>query len=209
MPNCLVQSLYVGDGAQGLRKEGGSTRPAVLEKACASMGGKLDAFDFAFGDTDVITIIDLPDNATAAGLAFLVGASGKVDVKIPSMSLTFPTTRYPQVARLTSTPCDRTARARLALPRRLYPESVAIAASHARLLVHSSSRFDRLVARVRGVWAHMRDAHTRPNSLKVRPRHGGDSPQRHHPRCRELGTARNHLRAFKDSGLGSCCQDER
>src|SRR5579872_5371043 len=52
MPKYLVQASYVGDGVQGLRKEGGSTRPAVLEKACASVGGKLDAFYFAFGDTD-------------------------------------------------------------------------------------------------------------------------------------------------------------
>jgi uncharacterized protein with GYD domain len=81
MPKYLVQASYVGDGVQGLRKEGGSTRRAVLEKACASVGGKLEAFYFAFGDTDVVTIIDLPDNVTAAGLALLVGASGKVDVK--------------------------------------------------------------------------------------------------------------------------------
>ena len=34
-----------------------------------------------FGDTDVVSIIDLPDNVTAAGVALLIAASGKVDIK--------------------------------------------------------------------------------------------------------------------------------
>lgn len=81
MPKYLVQASYIGDGVQGLRKEGGTARRAVVEKACSSVGGKLDAFYFAFGETDVVTIMDLPDNVTAAGVALLVAASGTVGVK--------------------------------------------------------------------------------------------------------------------------------
>jgi uncharacterized protein with GYD domain len=81
MPKYLVQASYIGDGVEGLRQEGGSARRAAVEKACASVGGRLDAFFYAFGDTDVVTIMDLPDNTTAAGVALLVAASGKVDVK--------------------------------------------------------------------------------------------------------------------------------
>ena len=81
MPKYLVQASYIGLGVLGLRQEGGSARRAVIEKACSSVGGKLDAFYYAFGDTDVVTIMDLPDNVTAAGVALLVAASGKVDVK--------------------------------------------------------------------------------------------------------------------------------
>jgi len=81
MPKYLVQASYVGDGVQGLRKEGGSARQDALEKACSSVGGKLEAFYFAFGDTDVLAIVDLPDNATAAGVALLVASSGKVSIK--------------------------------------------------------------------------------------------------------------------------------
>ncbi|HUI02759.1 MAG TPA: GYD domain-containing protein [Acidimicrobiales bacterium] len=81
MPKYLVQASYIGDGVQGLRHEGGSARRSAVEKACASVGGKLDAFYYAFGDTDVVTIIDLPDNTTAAGVALLIAASGKVDIK--------------------------------------------------------------------------------------------------------------------------------
>jgi len=81
MPKYLVQASYVGDGVHGLRQEGGSARRAVVEKACSSVGGKLDVFYYAFGDTDVVTIMDLPDNVTAAGVALLVAASGKVDIR--------------------------------------------------------------------------------------------------------------------------------
>jgi uncharacterized protein with GYD domain len=81
MPKYLVQASYTADGVRGLRQEGGSARRAVVEKACSSVGGRLDAFYYAFGETDVVTIMDLPDNVTAAGVALLVAASGTVDIK--------------------------------------------------------------------------------------------------------------------------------
>jgi len=81
MPKYLVQASYTGDGVQGLRKEGGSARRSVLEGACASVGGKLEAFYYAFGDSDVVAILELPDNATAAGTSLMIAASGKVDIK--------------------------------------------------------------------------------------------------------------------------------
>jgi len=81
MPKYLVQASYLGDGVQGLRQEGGSARREAIERACASVGGRLEAFYFAFGDSDVVTILDLPDNVTAAGVALLVAASGKVSIK--------------------------------------------------------------------------------------------------------------------------------
>ncbi len=81
MPKYLVQASYVGDGVQGLRSEGGSARRDAIAEACTSVGGQLDSFYFAFGDSDVVTILDLPDNVTAAGVALVVAASGKVKIK--------------------------------------------------------------------------------------------------------------------------------
>jgi uncharacterized protein with GYD domain len=43
----------------------------------ASVGGKLEAFYFAFGDTDLYVIADLPDHAAAAGVALTVAQSGR------------------------------------------------------------------------------------------------------------------------------------
>jgi uncharacterized protein with GYD domain len=81
VPKYLIQASYIGDGVQGLRKEGGSGRRAAVDRALASVGGTVDAFYFAFGDTDVVAIFDVPDNVTAAGIALLVAASGRVDIK--------------------------------------------------------------------------------------------------------------------------------
>lgn len=62
-------------------------QPAVRHVRCRSgqgvrdSGGKLEVFYYAFGESDVVTVIDLPDNATAAGIALLIAASGKVRIK--------------------------------------------------------------------------------------------------------------------------------
>jgi len=76
MPKYLFQANYTGDGVMGLLKEGGSSRRAAVEKGARSVGGKVEAFYFAFGDVDAYIIIDLPDNAAATALALAVNASG-------------------------------------------------------------------------------------------------------------------------------------
>ena len=40
------------------------------------MGGTVESFYFAFGDTDVYVVADLPDDESAAAVAFTVSASG-------------------------------------------------------------------------------------------------------------------------------------
>lgn len=81
MPKYLIQANYVGDGIKGLLKEGGSSRAAVVEQLFKSAGGTMEAFYYAFGDTDVYVIGDLPDNTTAAALALTVAGSGVVTCK--------------------------------------------------------------------------------------------------------------------------------
>ncbi|MBI4505748.1 MAG: GYD domain-containing protein, partial [Chloroflexi bacterium] len=46
-----------------------------------ALGGKVEAFYFAFGETDVFTIIDAPDNATVAAASLVASASGAVQVR--------------------------------------------------------------------------------------------------------------------------------
>lgn len=81
MPKYLLQANYVAEGIKGLLKEGGSSRRAAAEKAIQSVGGKLDAFYYAFGDTDGFLIADVPDNVSMAALALTVSASGLVTAK--------------------------------------------------------------------------------------------------------------------------------
>ena len=81
MPKYLLQANYVGDGVKGLLKEGGTSRRAAAEKAVKSMGGTLEAFYYAFGETDAYAIAEVPDNASMAALALTINASGAVTLK--------------------------------------------------------------------------------------------------------------------------------
>jgi uncharacterized protein with GYD domain len=76
MPKFLVEASYTAEGLKGLLKDGGTGRRAAIEAAAKSIGGKLEAMYFAFGKHDVVTIIDVPDNVTAAAMALAVNASG-------------------------------------------------------------------------------------------------------------------------------------
>ncbi len=81
MPKYLTQANYVGEGIKGLLNEGGSSRYATVEQAYKSVGGTIEAFYYAFGDTDVYVIGDLPDNASATALALAIAGTGLVTVK--------------------------------------------------------------------------------------------------------------------------------
>ncbi len=81
MAKYLFQANYVGEGVTGLLKDGGSKRCAVVEKLCQSLGGRMESFYYAFGDTDLYVIADLPDNAAAAAMSLTVVASGTITCK--------------------------------------------------------------------------------------------------------------------------------
>ena len=81
MPKYLVEANYVGEGITGLLKEGGTKRRAAVDELFKSMGGAVEAFYFAFGDTDVFIIGELPDNAAAIALALRVNATGAATCK--------------------------------------------------------------------------------------------------------------------------------
>jgi uncharacterized protein with GYD domain len=78
MAKFLVQASYTAEGVKGLIKEGGSGRKASVTKAIEAMGGKVEAFYYAFGETDALVILDVPDAATAAAVSMAVNASGAV-----------------------------------------------------------------------------------------------------------------------------------
>jgi uncharacterized protein with GYD domain len=82
MPKYLAQANYVGEGIKGLLKEGGSSRRAAIEKLFGSVGAKIEAFYYAFGDTDLFIIADAPDNVTVAALSLIVNAAGAATAKI-------------------------------------------------------------------------------------------------------------------------------
>ena len=82
MPKYLMQVSFTNDGVKVLAKEGGSKRRQAVEKFFATVGGKLEALYFAFGETDVFAIVDFPDNASAAAISLAANATAAVDVKV-------------------------------------------------------------------------------------------------------------------------------
>jgi uncharacterized protein with GYD domain len=76
MPKFLIKGSYNAEGAKALAKEGGSRRREAVEKAIASVGGRLEAFYFAIGESDVYSIVDVPDMVSGAALSLAVNASG-------------------------------------------------------------------------------------------------------------------------------------
>ncbi len=76
MAKFLVKARYTVEGAKGVQSGGGTSRRDALAKMAEGLGGSLESFYFAFGETDAYVILDLPDNRTAAAAAIAVGASG-------------------------------------------------------------------------------------------------------------------------------------
>ena len=80
MPKFMVKASYNAEGARGLVKEGGSGRRANIQKVIEGLGGKMEAFYFAYGDADAYVICDLPDALTGIAISLAVNGSGAVSV---------------------------------------------------------------------------------------------------------------------------------
>lgn len=76
MPKYLVEATYAPEGFKGVLKTGGSARRKIVEETVAEVGGKLEAFYFAFGERDAVIIVEVPSNEAAAALSLVVNASG-------------------------------------------------------------------------------------------------------------------------------------
>jgi uncharacterized protein with GYD domain len=80
MPKYLLEVNYTQPGVEALLAKGGTVRKNAANAAIKSLGGKMEAFYFAFGSTDAYVIADMPDEASAAAMALTVSASGAVTV---------------------------------------------------------------------------------------------------------------------------------
>jgi len=76
MPKYLIMASYTTEGLRGLLKDGGTKRRQAAEAALKSVGGRVEAFYFSFGENDVYAVIDAPDNVTVAAASMAIGASG-------------------------------------------------------------------------------------------------------------------------------------
>jgi uncharacterized protein with GYD domain len=81
MPKYLIQASYTAEGLKGLQKDKASGRRQAVLNALEPLRGKLESFNYAFGDDDIVAVIDMPDNVNAAAMCLAIAASGLVRLK--------------------------------------------------------------------------------------------------------------------------------
>ncbi len=80
MGKYMFHGSYTAEGTRGVMREGGTARVTTVEAAIRSVGGRLEFFYFGFGKDSFYTIVDLPDNTSAAALSMAVAAGGGATV---------------------------------------------------------------------------------------------------------------------------------
>lgn len=80
MAKFMIKVSYTADGTRGLLREGGTGRRTAIKKLIESVGGKLDAFYFAYGDVDAYVIIEVPDATSGLALSLAINAAGAVRI---------------------------------------------------------------------------------------------------------------------------------
>jgi uncharacterized protein with GYD domain len=81
MPKFLIQASYTPEGTKGLLQEGASGRRAAVDQVVTEFGGKVEAMYFAFGEDDVVLIVDFPDPISMAAISLAVKASGALHTR--------------------------------------------------------------------------------------------------------------------------------
>ena len=75
MPRFLVQASFSREGISALIASP-EDRAAAIQQMVEGAGGKLESFDYSFGDYDVVAIGEFPDNITMAAVSMAVSAGG-------------------------------------------------------------------------------------------------------------------------------------
>ena len=77
MPRYLIQLAYTPEAwAAQLRDP--QNRIEVVRPALERVGGRFEGTYFAFGEYDVVLVVEAPDNAAVAGFVLAVAAGGAV-----------------------------------------------------------------------------------------------------------------------------------
>jgi uncharacterized protein with GYD domain len=86
MAKYLVSAKYTApEGVKGLIADGGTARAAAVSELIASIGGKVEAFYYAFGEVDAFAILDMPDANSAVATSLAVNASGLATISLTEL----------------------------------------------------------------------------------------------------------------------------
>ena len=87
MPYYLVQVAYTPE-AWGKMVKNPQNRIEAVRPAVEKLGGKLQSGWLAFGKYDVVVILEMPDNVSAAGIAMAFAAGGAVKTVATTVLMT-------------------------------------------------------------------------------------------------------------------------
>ena len=75
MPMYLFQVAYTAE-AWAAQLKNPQNRQEILAQLFQELGGKVESTYFAFGEYDVVGIVNFPDNVSAAALSMVLSAGG-------------------------------------------------------------------------------------------------------------------------------------
>jgi uncharacterized protein with GYD domain len=75
MPHYLIQAAYSADALAAMSKNP-QDRALAIAPVIEAAGGQIEAAYFSFGEYDIVCIVELPDNVSAAAFAIAGGSSG-------------------------------------------------------------------------------------------------------------------------------------
>jgi uncharacterized protein with GYD domain len=78
VPKFMIKVSYTTEGTRGLLKDGGTGRRDAVQKLIEGIGGKVEAFYFAYGEDDAYVITDVPDATSGLAVSLAINASGAV-----------------------------------------------------------------------------------------------------------------------------------
>ncbi len=77
MPHYLVQVAYTPE-AWATQLKNPQSRIDAIRPAIERLGGKIECAYMTFGEYDLMIVLDMPDNVSAAALSIHAGAAGRV-----------------------------------------------------------------------------------------------------------------------------------
>ena len=77
MPHYLLQVAYTPD-AWATQLKNPQNRIEAIRPAVQGLGGKIECAYISFGEYDVMAVLDMPDNVSAAAFAIAASAGGAV-----------------------------------------------------------------------------------------------------------------------------------
>ena len=77
MPHYLFQASYTGE-AWGTQVKNPQNRLEAVRPSIEAGGGRIESLYYAFGEYDIVAIVEFPDNISMAAFSVAVSAAGAV-----------------------------------------------------------------------------------------------------------------------------------